>query len=99
MTGIKFDDNEIEPLDETIQKFPFSITPYYLSLIDANDYKNDPVFRQSFSSPMELIIEKYDMQVPLSEDKDSPVPAITHRYPDRVLFHIRNICSMYCRHW
>lgn len=35
---------------------------------------------------------------PLAEDKDSPVPLITHRYPDRVLFHISNTCSMYCRH-
>ena len=35
---------------------------------------------------------------PLSEDRDSPVPGIIHRYPDRVLFHISNICSMYCRH-
>ena len=98
ITGIIFEENERKPLEETIQKFPFSITPYYLSLIDANDYKNDPVFRQSFPSPMELIIEKYDMKDPLSEDKDCPVPGITHRYPDRVLFHISNICSMYCRH-
>ncbi|HSH14239.1 MAG TPA: lysine 2,3-aminomutase, partial [Desulfurivibrionaceae bacterium] len=35
---------------------------------------------------------------PLSEDKDSPVIGITHRYPDRVLFHVSNLCSMYCRH-
>ncbi|MHC4855553.1 MAG: lysine 2,3-aminomutase, partial [Planctomycetota bacterium] len=34
----------------------------------------------------------------LHEDKDSPAPGITHRYPDRVLFLISNICSMYCRH-
>lgn len=98
LTGAKFEENERKPLEETIQKFPFSITPYYLSLIDTSDYKNDPVFIQSFPSPMELIIEKYDMKDPLSEDKDCPVPGITHRYPDRVLFHISNICSMYCRH-
>ncbi len=35
---------------------------------------------------------------PLSEDTDSPVPGITHRYPDRVLFHVSNVCAMYCRH-
>lgn len=47
---------------------------------------------------MELIVDKHDMRDPLAEDRDSPVPGITHRYPDRVLFHISNICSMYCRH-
>lgn len=98
LTGIKFEQNERKLLDETVQKFPLCITPYYFSLIDTDDYKNDPFFKQSFPSPMELIIEKYDMKDPLAEDKDSPVPGITHRYPDRVLFHISNICSMYCRH-
>jgi lysine 2,3-aminomutase len=98
LTGIKFEENERKLIEKTVAKFPLSITPYYLSLIDTNDYRNDPVFLQSFPSPCELIVEKYDMLDPLSEDKDSPVPGITHRYPDRVLFHISNICSMYCRH-
>ena len=98
VTGIRFGPDERELLERTVAKFPLCITPYYLSLIDTNDYRNDPFFKQSFPSPMELIVEKYDMIDPLAEDKDSPVPGITHRYPDRVLFHISNICSMYCRH-
>lgn len=98
LTGIKFAADERKLIEKTIEKFPLSITPYYLSLIDTDDYKNDPFFKQSFPSPMELIVEKYEMRDPLAEDKDSPVPGITHRYPDRVLFHVSNICSMYCRH-
>ena len=94
---------ELEPLERrkvalTMKKFPMSITPYYLSLIDRNDFRNDPVFRQAFPNPKELQIDKCDMTDPLAEDKDSPVPGITHRYPDRVLFHVSNVCSMYCRH-
>lgn len=98
LTGIKFEQTERDLLEKTIAKFPLSITPYYLSLIDTEDYKNDPFFKQSFPSPLELVVDKYEMRDPLSEDKDSPVPGITHRYPDRVLFHISNMCSMYCRH-
>lgn len=98
LLGIEFGPDEKIQLEETIDKFPLSITPYYLSLIDTSDYRNDPVFKQSFPSPMELTVSKCDMEDPLAEDKDSPVPGITHRYPDRVLFHISNICSMYCRH-
>ncbi|WP_459945974.1 lysine 2,3-aminomutase [Desulfocastanea catecholica] len=94
---------ELEPFERrkvelTMKKFPMSITPYYLSLIDRHDFRNDPVFRQAFPDAQELHIEKCDMADPLSEDKDSPVPGITHRYPDRVLFHVSNVCSMYCRH-
>ena len=35
---------------------------------------------------------------PLSEEKDSPVPGIVHRYPDRVLFLMTSRCSTYCRY-
>ena len=96
--GIKFSDSERKKHEMTLRKFPLAITPYYLSLIDEEDYENDPVFLQSFPSPEELKIERCDMTDPLHEDEDSPVPGITHRYPDRVLFHISNLCSMYCRH-
>ena len=82
----------------TFNKFPLSITPYYLSVIDKNNYHNDLVFKQAFGGIEELTTLQSEHIDPLSEDKDSPVEGITHRYPDRVLFHVSNICSMYCRH-
>jgi lysine 2,3-aminomutase len=97
ITGIRFEKPEREKLIKTTEKFPLSITPYYLSLIDVDDYETDPIYLQSFPLPSELDIQSYDMSDPLTEDKDSPVPHITHRYPDRVLFHVSNVCSMYCR--
>jgi len=98
LLGIKFGDEQREKLENTLKKFPLSITPYYLSLIDVEDYENDPIYKQSFPSPSELKVGRYEMEDPLAEDKDSPAPGITHRYPDRVLFHVSNLCSMYCRH-
>lgn len=97
-SGIKLSPEKRKKLEKTLEKFPLSITPYYMSLIDIDDYENDPVFQQAFPSPSELMLNNCDMRDPLSEDKDSPVPGITHRYPDRVLFHVSNICAMYCRH-
>ncbi len=93
--GIRFTREEREQLQKTIDKFPLNITPYYISLIDVNDYQNDPIFKQAFPSPKELIIEEYEFSDPLAEDKDSPCPCITHRYPDRVLFLVSNTCAMY----
>ncbi|MCY6957223.1 lysine 2,3-aminomutase [Clostridium brassicae] len=98
LLNIKIDEKEKNDIKATMGKFPMSITPYYLSLIDINDYKNDPIYKQAFPSSRELIINKYDMADPLAEDKDSPVEGVTHRYPDRVLLHISNVCAMYCRH-
>jgi len=98
LLGIRFDAGLREGLDRTLERFPLSVTPYYLSLIDVDDYVNDPVFKQAFPSPSELIINEHDIADPLAEDSDSPTAGITHRYPDRVLFHVSNVCSMYCRH-
>lgn len=98
LLGIRFTPEEEGQIKKTIAKFPFRITPYYLSLIDTADYKNDPIFRQAFPTPAELIVEDYELSDPLAEDKDSPCDCITHRYPDRVLFLVSNTCAMYCRH-
>jgi lysine 2,3-aminomutase len=98
LLGMEFNAEIKAELEETMAKFPLSITPYYLSLIDRKKYAADPVFRQSFPSPDELLVSACDHEDPLDEDADSPAPGITHRYPDRVLFHVSNICSMYCRH-
>lgn len=97
LTGITFSPEEKEAYKQTQSKFPLSITPYYLSLIKKDNYRNDPIFKQSFMDQRELIVTSCEMDDPLSEDHDSPVPGITHRYPDRVLFLVSNICAMYCR--
>ena len=98
LLGIRFPDKERRALEQTTEKFPMAITPYYLSLVDPNDWRNDPIFMQAFPSVNELRIENHDMSDPLHEDEDSPVPGLTHRYPDRVLMHVSNTCAMYCRH-
>jgi len=98
LTGIEFSREEKLTYQEVLEKFPLSITPYYFSLINFADYRNDPIFIQAFPSPRELNISRYDLKDPLLEEKDSPTPLITHRYPDRVLFLVSNMCAMYCRH-
>ncbi len=98
ITGINFKGKERKDLEKTFDRFPLSITPYYLSLIDPENFRNDPVFKQAFGGIEELITQPSELSDPLAEDHDSPVEGITHRYPDRVLFHVSNICSMYCRH-
>src|SRR5690554_5895356 len=98
ITGIHFEKKEREQLQQTFNKFPLSITPYYLSLIHTENFLHDPVFKQAFGGSEELNTLSSEHADPLSEDQDSPVEGITHRYPDRVLFQVSNTCSMYCRH-
>lgn len=94
---VKLTPEEEEGVRESLKTIRMAITPYYLSLINPDD-PNDPVRMQSIPTANELIVSPEDQLDPLSEDEDSPVPGLTHRYPDRVLFLITDMCSMYCRH-
>ena len=78
-------------------KYPFSITPYYLSLVRVGD-PHDPVLTQSLPSFEELLHSDVGEPDPLDERDDSPVPGLVHRYPDRALFVITDICPLLCRH-
>lgn len=88
---------EEDGVKESLKTLRMAITPYYLSLIDPDD-PNCPVRRQAIPTGHETHISPADLLDPLHEDEDSPVPGLTHRYPDRVLMLITDMCSMYCRH-
>lgn len=78
-------------------QFPFSVTPYYLSLIDLDD-PYDPLRKTVIPQISESIMGPGEAADPLSEEHTSPVPGLVHRYPDRVLFLATNFCSVYCRY-
>ncbi|MEQ2129882.1 lysine 2,3-aminomutase [Caldanaerobacter subterraneus KAk] len=90
-------EEEEEAITKALQKLRMAITPYYLSLIDPND-PNDPIRKRAVPTIHELYQAPEDLVDPLYEDVDSPVPGLTHRYPDRVLMLVTDQCSMYCRH-
>jgi lysine 2,3-aminomutase len=77
--------------------FNMGITPYYAALMDKSDPKC-PIRLQSVPQMGELEILSTDLEDPLAEERDMPVPGITHRYPDRVLFYTTHNCPVYCRH-
>ena len=79
-----------EDLDEFFQA---RINPYYLGLIR---YPGDPIWLQCVPDKLELRDFEAD-EDPLNEEAMSPVPNITHRYPDRALFLVTSQCGIYCR--
>ena len=88
---------EEEGVKQTLKTLRMAITPYYLSLINPDD-PCDPIRRQCIPTGAETHQAAADLLDPLHEDEDSPTPGLTHRYPDRVLLLITDMCSMYCRH-
>ena len=88
---------EEEGVKKSLETLRMAITPYYLTLIDTEN-KNCPIRKQAIPTGAETHQADADLLDPLHEDEDSPVAGLTHRYPDRVLFLITDMCSMYCRH-
>lgn len=94
---IKLTPEEEEGVKKSLATLRMAITPYYMSLIDP-DNPNCPIRKQAIPTGAETHQSAADLLDPLHEDEDSPVPGLTHRYPDRVLLLITDMCSMYCRH-
>ncbi|OFY45049.1 MAG: lysine 2,3-aminomutase [Bacteroidetes bacterium GWF2_40_14] len=88
---------EEEGVKTSLATLRMAITPYYISLIDPEN-PNCPIRKQAVPTGAETHQSAADLLDPLHEDEDSPVPGLTHRYPDRVLLLITDMCSMYCRH-
>ena len=82
-----------EDLEKVARKYPMRINPYYLRLIRE---KNDPFYKQAVPDLKELTDHR-GFDDPLNEENLSPVPGLTHYYPDRVLLLVSSQCPMYCR--
>lgn len=93
---VKLTEDEKQAYEGSVEMFNMSITPYYASLMDPED-PNCPIRLQAVPKLGELKISPEDLEDPLAEERDMPVPGITHRYPDRVLFYTTHNCAMYCR--
>ncbi len=84
---------DLDRLQEAVDNFEFRISPAMVDLIQEPD---DPIWRQYVPDLQELEVVDGVLDS-LDEEGDSPVPNITHRYPDRALFLVSPVCAAYCR--
>lgn len=89
------DPAEADAVQRVAEKYRWSISPYYLSLID-DDNTYDPIKLQAI--PMVAELRDTGLTDPMAEEFTNPAGAITRRYPDRVIINVTNQCAMYCRH-
>lgn len=88
---------ERQGIDGSGKKLTMAIPPYFAALIDPDD-PNCPIRRQCIPLVDELQASPEEMADPCGEDEHSPVHGLVHRYPDRVLFLVNEMCAMYCRY-
>ncbi len=90
----------IKDVEAGFHKAPMAvrISPYLLSLIDWENPLNDPIRRQFLPLGTQLEPDHPMLTLDsLHEQGDAPVPGLTHRYPDKVLFLVLDTCPVYCR--
>lgn len=85
-----------ERMREVLANMRLSITPHTLGLIDFNDPR-DPLLLMCVPQERELTFSPEELVDPIGDEAKSPVPFLTHRYPDRVLIYATFFCSMFCR--
>ncbi|MBI3291524.1 MAG: KamA family radical SAM protein [Elusimicrobia bacterium] len=78
-------------------RFRMAIPPYWADLVDPND-PACPIRRQTIPTMDELKSSVHDLADPLGEEQDTVAPGVVHRYPDRILFLVNDVCAMYCRY-
>jgi lysine 2,3-aminomutase len=83
-------------LERVAARYAVAITPDIADLIDRAD-PDDPVARQFVPDIAELTTTPDERADPIGDDAHSPVEGIVHRYPDRVLLKLVNVCAVYCR--
>jgi lysine 2,3-aminomutase len=88
---------EIEGIKNSKGRLAMAVTPYFASLMDPTNAAC-PIRKQAIPRVEECHLSKNDMVDPCGEDKDSPVPGLVHRYPDRVLLLVTDQCAVYCRY-
>ena len=92
-------DELIADIDAGLKIAPMNIriTPYVFSLFDWNNPIEDPLRKQFLPIASQMLPDHpYYLADSLYEDVDSPVPMLTHRYPDKVLFLPLTTCPVYC---
>lgn len=52
---------------------------------------------QFLPQPRELTIRPEERTDPIGDRAFSPAPGLTHRYPDRVILAVTQVCEVYCR--
>jgi lysine 2,3-aminomutase len=95
----RVDDMLLDDIQSALNRVPMNIriTPYIFALIDWDNPIDDPLRREYLPIASQLLIDHpFSLEDPLYEEIDSPVPYLTHRYPDKVLFLSLTICPHYC---
>ena len=86
----------VDAIAAVSRRYAVAVTPDVARLIDRRDGA-DPIAKQFVPDARELVTTPDERSDPIGDDAHSPCEGIVHRYPDRVLLKLVNVCAVYCR--
>lgn len=87
----------IDPrLAEVAARYAIAVPPALARLIDPAD-PADPIARQFLPDARERDTRPNERADPIGDEAHSPCEGLVHRYPDRVLLKLVQVCAVYCR--
>ena len=84
--------DRLPDLERVAARYAVAISPLMAELVD-NDNLHDPIARQFVPDAAELQSIKAEHADPIGDKAHEVVPGLIHRYPDRVLLKLPNICA------
>lgn len=94
---MRLTEDEVAGCEHARSKLSLAITPYFFNLIDVED-ADCPIRKQVIPRGGEMVVSPEEMLDPVGEEGAMGVDGLVHRYPDRCLFLVTNVCAAYCRY-
>ncbi|WP_165177043.1 KamA family radical SAM protein [Desulfovibrio sp. ZJ369] len=92
---LALDAAHVRDLEKIARRFPFSIPPYYLSLVDPAD-PHDPIRKMCVPDREEWDPDgRFDTS---GEGANTILDGLQHKYRQTALILTTSACAMYCRH-
>ncbi len=84
------DASAVDDLARVAETFRIRVTPVM-------QQHGHGIARQFVPDTREMLTRPEELADPIGDAAHSPVPGLTHRYPDRAILHITQTCDVYCR--
>lgn len=94
---VQVSDAEKAGIEACKLKYKWRVTPYYASLMDKRN-ENCPIRLQSNPRAQELAPPESADVDPVGDMIYRKTRRIVHKYPNRVIFLVSDVCGVYCRH-
>lgn len=85
-------DDDLSPVAE---HFQIRVSPAMQAVLTKDS--NNPIYQQFIPSIQESIILDDEVSDPIGDIPYTPVTGIVHRYQDRALLKVTQLCAVYCR--